>query len=125
MGSRNQDLSHQNQWPNGRGPLRPIDVFSGAPIPFRVLFPQIRGYWGPGRDVFSCLRYLVVTLWLAENVLESPVSNGRIIAIQQPFNSLVLLPNFQGGGQSSHPGVSKSRLQCRRSQGCMLCSDLD
>jgi hypothetical protein len=59
-----------------------------------VLFSQTFSYRRPRRDLLSCSQNFVVPIWLTENVLESPVSNRRVLAVQQPFNGLVLLYNF-------------------------------
>src|SRR6266516_1082773 len=99
MRSRKTDLSKQYQGPNRCRPLGPVDVFSGTPISFRVLFSQIFSYRGPRRDLLSCLHHFVVRVRLAENVLESPVSNGGTLAVHQPLNSLLLLRNFDNGCQ--------------------------
>src|SRR5438309_1681519 len=99
MRARHTNLRKQYQWPNGRRPFRPIDVFSRSPVTVRVLLPQILSHRGPRHDVFSSLHDFVVSFWLAKNVLKSPEPNRRVLAVQQPFNSLVLLLNFNSGCQ--------------------------
>ena len=64
-----------------------------------MLFPQILSYRGPRRYVFSSLYYFVVSFWLAKNVLEGPVPNRRVLAVQQPLHGLVLRRNFDNGCQ--------------------------
>ena len=91
------NLSKQDKRPNSRRPLRPINILSGTPEPFRVLLVEIYFDRGPRRDLFSRLYYFVFIFRLAEKVLEGPVSNRGVLIIQQPFNCLVFLRNFDRG----------------------------
>ena len=47
----------------------------------------------------SSLHDFVVSFWLAKNVLEGPVPNRRVLAVQQPFHGFVLLRDFHNGCQ--------------------------
>jgi hypothetical protein len=61
-----------------------------------VLLVEIFCHRGPRRDLFSGLYYFVFSLWLAEKVLEGPVSNRGVLVIQQPFNGFVFFGDFDG-----------------------------
>src|SRR6267378_343373 len=105
---RNAHFSQQHQCPDSRPPFGPVHIFPITPVTRWMLFPQVLRDRTPGCNPVQGRFNLCIALGPSENILERPVSNARILILQEPGYSLVPLCDLDSTSQYCETPIGES-----------------